>query len=1010
MGPFFENFADIGWTVVGLVLAMGATVVYLAMLIGARAVRPALGQWRRWAVLFTAALGGGFWLQDFLLRSSFSVALELSPALLSAWIAAPTLAALSTFVLVNRPAGQIAPWAGYVVIACGTVATPLFGLVATAASHVVMVDVNYVFFVLALTGLVAYPGIEFARRLFGQWPGGNSGRVVVAAALTGAGISLPQFIVFAGAAVVPAGESLVLPGRLVEAYWLVAGFASLGLLALGILLAQQRRLLAAPLAVNDAGDVARGAGTTGNRPIAIVAFAMIAGLLFVRGYTSAELERSGDQTEAALALHDLMEQRLVMQEREWLSAARKLINTARVGGDDRGHHFDAHPQLGKLELEAYVAVLRDADRALEEPADADAVLAAVNSVAGFADALHARALAREAALREFLDRITFLATFAVLALFLWLGRRLALDRRQTLEAQQLAVFQKEALDEHAIVSETDAAGRIIYANKKFCDLSQYSEKELIGAKHSIVNSGTHPKEFFSEMWRTISQGKVWHGEVCNRRKDGMFYWVDTTIVPFLGANGRPNKYVSIRTDITALKAAEAALRESNASLETRVLERTADLGRSVEILGRERECLLEQETRLRQALEFAGMGAWEWDLPTGRLYWSNEVASAFGVAPADFNLSYQAFVSRLHPDEVPSFQHAIKACLNEGDPFNLELRLIGENGESRWIHVGGNVLRDDEGFGVRMLGLIRDITPTKSAELALVQKSAEQAQLLSQLNQAQTQLLQAEKMSTIGQLAAGVAHEINNPMSFISSNMAMLKRYVAAIRPVMTTYELTCREPGDPDAIARLAHVKKVNDIEFVLEELPQLIEESLDGIERVRRIVQDLKTFSHIDEAEWQTADIHACLDNTLNIARNEVKYKAEVIKKYATVPKIDCVSSQLGQVFLNLLVNAAQAIETKGEIQIETGFDGAFVWVKIRDTGMGIKPEHLSRMFEPFFTTKPVGKGTGLGLSMCYGIVTKHNGEILVESTYGRGTVFTVRLPLRQPEKAASSTSRAA
>jgi len=459
-----------------------------------------------------------------------------------------------------------------------------------------------------------------------------------------------------------------------------------------------------------------------------------------------------------------------------------------------------------------------------------------------------------------------------------------------------------------------------------------------------------------------------------------------------------------------LKAAEAALRESNASLETRVLERTADLGRSVEILGRERECLLEQETRLRQALEFAGMGAWEWDLPTGRLYWSNEVASAFGVAPADFNLSYQAFVSRLHPDEVPSFQRAIKACLNEGDPFNLELRLIGENGESRWIHVGGNVLRDDEGFGVRMLGLIRDITPTKSAELALVQKSAEQTQLLTQLNQAQTQLLQAEKMSTIGQLAAGVAHEINNPMSFISSNMAMLKRYVAAIRPVMTTYELTCREPGDPDAIARLAHVKKVNDIEFVLEELPQLIEESLDGIERVRRIVQDLKTFSHIDEAEWQTADIHACLDNTLNIARNEVKYKAEVIKKYATVPKIDCVSSQLGQVFLNLLVNAAQAIETKGEIQIETGFDGAFVWVKIRDTGMGIKPEHLSRMFEPFFTTKPVGKGTGLGLSMCYGIVTKHNGEILVESTYGRGTVFTVRLPVRQPEKTASTTPRAA
>lgn len=586
----------------------------------------------------------------------------------------------------------------------------------------------------------------------------------------------------------------------------------------------------------------------------------------------------------------------------------------------------------------------------------------------------------------------------------------ASDRRQILETQRFAVFQKQALDEHAIVSETDAAGRITYANKKFCELSQYSENELIGAKHNIVNSGTHPKMFFDAMWKTIGQGRIWHGEVCNRRKDGQLYWVDTTIVPFLGANGRPIKYVSIRTDITALKTAEAALCEANADLESRVRERTADLDRSVGILEREREYVQEKETRLSQALEFAGMGAWEWDMRTGRLYWSHEVATAFGVTPTEFDLTAKSFVACLHPDEVDRYRASIKACLADGDPFNLELRLIGTGGENRWIHVGGNVLRDEEGFGVRMLGLVRDITPAKSAELALIQSNAEQAQLLVDLKQAQTQLLQAEKMSTIGQLAAGVAHEINNPISFVGSNMETLKRYIAAVRSVMTTYELTCRAPGDQEAIARLEHVKKTNDIEFVFEELPQLVEESRDGIERVRKIVQDLKTFSHVDEVEWQATDLHVCLDNALNIARNELKYKVEVFKNYASVPKIECVSAQLGQVFLNLLVNAAQAIDTKGEIRIATGYDGAYVWVTIADTGSGIRPEHLPRMFEPFFTTKPVGKGTGLGLSMCYGIVKKHNGEILVDSSYGRGTVFTIRLPVCQPQKLAQTTPRAA
>jgi signal transduction histidine kinase len=168
-----------------------------------------------------------------------------------------------------------------------------------------------------------------------------------------------------------------------------------------------------------------------------------------------------------------------------------------------------------------------------------------------------------------------------------------------------------------------------------------------------------------------------------------------------------------------------------------------------------------------------------------------------------------------------------------------------------------------------------------------------------------------------------------------------------------------------------------------------------------VKNIVQDLKDFSHVDEAEWQWSDLHHGLDSTLNIVWNELKYKAEVVKEYGAPPEIECIPSQLNQVFMNLLVNAAHAIENRGTITIRTGHDGDGAWVEITDDGKGIAPEHLERIFDPFFTTKPVGKGTGLGLSLSYGIVKKHKGRIEVDSRPGMGARFRVWLPVRQGEK---------
>jgi signal transduction histidine kinase len=173
-----------------------------------------------------------------------------------------------------------------------------------------------------------------------------------------------------------------------------------------------------------------------------------------------------------------------------------------------------------------------------------------------------------------------------------------------------------------------------------------------------------------------------------------------------------------------------------------------------------------------------------------------------------------------------------------------------------------------------------------------------------------------------------------------------------------------------------------------------------MEGLRRVRDIVQALKDFSHVDEAEWQVADLHHGLDSTLNIVSNEIKYKAQVVKEYGLLPEINCLASQLNQVFMNLLINAGHAIKEQGTIRIRTGAENGWVWVEIADTGVGIAPEHLNRIFEPFFTTKPVGTGTGLGLSLSYGIVNKHGGRIDVASELGRGTRFTVRLPVKQPE----------
>ncbi|MCF6255864.1 MAG: ATP-binding protein [Gammaproteobacteria bacterium] len=280
-----------------------------------------------------------------------------------------------------------------------------------------------------------------------------------------------------------------------------------------------------------------------------------------------------------------------------------------------------------------------------------------------------------------------------------------------------------------------------------------------------------------------------------------------------------------------------------------------------------------------------------------------------------------------------------------------------------------------------------------------------------ELKASHAQLLQSEKLASIGQLAAGVAHEINNPVGYVYSNLGTLQKYIDNLCQILEGYEqLETLVDADQEALKKVQTLKQELDLEYLKEDLRDLVSESREGISRVKNIVQDLKDFSHVDEAEWQWTNLHHGLDSTLNIVNNEIKYKAEVVKEYGELPEVECLASQINQVFMNLLVNAAHAIEEHGLITIRSGQDDDAVWVSITDTGKGIEPDNMKKIFDPFFTTKAVGMGTGLGLSLSYGIVHKHGGEIEVDSEVGKGTTFTVHLPVKQPEAQAKNTEASA
>ncbi|MGD9158622.1 MAG: PAS domain S-box protein [Desulfobacteraceae bacterium] len=354
-------------------------------------------------------------------------------------------------------------------------------------------------------------------------------------------------------------------------------------------------------------------------------------------------------------------------------------------------------------------------------------------------------------------------------------------------------------------------------------------------------------------------------------------------------------------------------------------------------------------------------------------------------------------VRMLHEKEDEEKIEKRKQRRMQGLSDSYEVNHINKQGKIIPTIVSATPIFDLNGNYESTVAVITDISAIKNAE--------------QERKAIEVQLRQSDKMASIGQLAAGVAHEINNPIGFVSSNLNTLAIYIKDYNILLNKYHSLMDRmeqnglADHTDSMNEIKDMEKRIDIGFRMDDVASLIEESCEGTERVKKIVQDLKDFAHPGEDKPQYTDIHKCIESSLNIVWNEIKYRAQVIKDYSTLPEILCYPQQLNQVFANLFVNAAQAIKNEGEIKIKTSFSDEKIEIKISDNGSGISKEDISKVFDPFFTTKDVGEGTGLGLNVAYNIIQKHNGEITVKSKEGHGTTFIITLPENNTDESLNS-----
>jgi PAS domain S-box-containing protein len=372
----------------------------------------------------------------------------------------------------------------------------------------------------------------------------------------------------------------------------------------------------------------------------------------------------------------------------------------------------------------------------------------------------------------------------------------------------------------------------------------------------------------------------------------------------------------------------------------------------------------------------------------------------------------------VNKEGTKKLQQAVERLHKKDEPVNLlDMVATKKDGTSIIYEARISVIKETDGVVVGFRGVGRDVTRRRQMEEELksnqeelikknkeIDESKQDIQLAltklknahEELKTSQLKILQQEKMASIGQLAAGVAHELNNPMSFISSNLGTLDKYINRLSDFIRVQTESIEFIKDDAIIRKINEKRKEVKLDYILEDAKILLKESLDGSDRVKRIVSELNSFSRMDEEEYKKANINECIESAITIVWNELKYKSTLKKEYGELPPIKCYPRQMNQIFVNLLINAVNSIADKGIITIKTWHKDDFIWMEVSDTGIGIPRQNLVKIFEPFFTTKEAGKGTGLGLSITYEIVQRHKGEITVESEVGKGTTFTIKIPV--------------